>query len=224
MLTNIQSLALRKREVSLLVFAAAALYFQSATTTNLPATMQDTITLSLGILYEALPFVFLGVSISILIQAFISEKFFLRLLPKNSFFRRLTLSLFGMFLPVCECGNVPLSRGLMAKGLKPNEVLAFLFAAPIINPVTIYTTAQAFQGVPQVVIVRVAAALFIAKLVKENAPTKTMATASEISLTAIIASLSDFGPPVPSLGAAVHLSGAWKTIRRHRPRRGLPVG
>lgn len=133
--------------------------------TTLPVKLQDTLTLSLGILYEALPFVFLGVAIAVTVQIFIRQQTIFRLLPKQAWIRRPMLSLLGVFLPVCECGNVPLARGLIAKGLKPSEVLTFLFAAPIINPVTIYTTAQAFQFDNRVVVIRVVAAFIIAQLV-----------------------------------------------------------
>jgi len=49
-----------------------------------------------------------------------------------------------MFLPVCECGNVPLARGLVRRGFTVPESMVFLIAAPILNPVTIITTHQAF--------------------------------------------------------------------------------
>jgi uncharacterized membrane protein YraQ (UPF0718 family) len=132
---------------------------------QLPNALQDTVTLTLGILYEALPFVFLGVSISIAVQQYVSQDRLLKLLPSKSWLRRPLLSVCGTFLPVCECGNVPLARGLMAKGLRPAEVMTFLFAAPIINPVTIYTTSQAFPAEPMIVIVRVVAAFIIANAI-----------------------------------------------------------
>ena len=85
-------------------------------------------------------------------------------LPKNPFTRRLVLSFSGVFLPVCECGNVPLARGLMLRGLAPSDVMTFLFAAPIINPVTIITTVSAFSGF-SVVLPRILFALLIANVV-----------------------------------------------------------
>lgn len=132
---------------------------------TLPVKLLDTLTLTQGILYEALPFIFLGVGISVAIQQFIKKDLLFKFIPKSSWLRRPMLSVLGMFLPVCECGNVPLARGLIAKGLKPNEVLTFLFAAPIINPITIYTTMAAFQFDNRVVIIRVLAAFVIANIV-----------------------------------------------------------
>lgn len=150
-----------KRAALLLLSVALIVAIRVFTTIELHQTLQDTITLALGILYEAFPFLVLGVLISVTIQQFVSQRTILKLLPKKSFFRRPLLASIGVLLPVCECGNVPLARGLIMKGLKPHEVLTFLFAAPIINPVTIFTTLQAFPDA-RVTILRVVAAFFIA--------------------------------------------------------------
>ena len=47
--------------------------------------------------------------------------------------RTIGIALLGVLLPVCECGNVPLSRGLMMRGLTIPEAMTFLVAAPIVN-------------------------------------------------------------------------------------------
>jgi uncharacterized membrane protein YraQ (UPF0718 family) len=46
-------------------------------------------------------------------------------------------------LPVCECGNVPLARGLVVRGIAVPDAITFLLAAPILNPITIVVTYQA---------------------------------------------------------------------------------
>jgi len=147
------------------LFALFGLFVQSYTNISLPDKLQDTITLMLGIVYEALPFVIFGVLLSVFIGRYVGESVVHRVLPKKGWLRRPVLSLVGLFLPVCECGNIPLARGLIQKGLKPGEVLTFLFAAPIINPITIYTTSQAFSAEPEIVVIRVAAAFIIANFV-----------------------------------------------------------
>jgi uncharacterized membrane protein YraQ (UPF0718 family) len=158
-------LTTKQQRIVLSFVILAGLAFQTVYSLDIPNQIQDTITLALGILYEALPFVFLGVCISIVVQQYVSQDRLIKILPKKSWLRRPVLSMCGTFLPVCECGNVPLARGLMAKGLRPAEVMTFLFAAPIINPVTIYTTTQAFPADPSIVIVRVIAAFIIANLI-----------------------------------------------------------
>ncbi|MCA9324176.1 permease [Candidatus Saccharibacteria bacterium] len=130
----------------------------------MPAALQDTITISLGVLFEALPFVFLGITLSVFVQTYVRQGSLIKVLPKNKFLRRSILSISGSALPVCECGNVPLSRGLMAKGLQSQDVIVFLLAAPIINPITITTTIQAFPG-GYMTPLRIVGALFVANAV-----------------------------------------------------------
>ena len=83
---------------------------------NETATMlQDFLTITLSIVIEALPFVILGIIISSLIRRFLPPAKLTKILPRNPFWRRFTLSLAGLALPVCECGNVPVARSLLAR-------------------------------------------------------------------------------------------------------------
>ncbi|QHU89925.1 permease [Candidatus Saccharibacteria bacterium oral taxon 955] len=131
----------------------------------MPKQVQDFITLSLGVIIEALPFVMLGLFFSIIVRLWLPHDWLLKYLPKQPFLRRALISLLGVFMPVCECGNVPLARGLLAKGLTPAESLTFLLAAPILNPVTIITTQQAFSDDNTVLIARILGGFLIANLI-----------------------------------------------------------
>ncbi len=130
----------------------------------LPAAGRNLITLSVSVLVESLPFVFLGIGISIFVQIWLPDRVW-RLLPRRPGRRRVALSVLGVLFPVCECGNVPLARGLMLRGLGVGEVLTFLMAAPILNPVTIVTTYQAFGFSDGILAGRVIGAFVIANLV-----------------------------------------------------------
>jgi uncharacterized protein len=132
---------------------------------SLPTELQDLTTLALSIVVEALPFVILGALVSVIVRLFAPTQRILRLLPKRPLLRRLSISLFGTFMPVCECGNVPVARGLVIRGLSVAESTTFLLAAPIINPVTLLATSQAFRLDPSIVWIRMAGALLIANLV-----------------------------------------------------------
>ena len=66
-----------------------------------------------------------------------------------------------------------MARGLMLKGLSVGESMTFLFAAPILNPVTIITTQQAF-GWKGILFWRIAGGFLIANLIAGS----TAATAS----------------------------------------------
>jgi len=132
----------------------------------LPSRAQDFVTLTLSIVVEALPFVVLGALVSVAIRIWAPTDRLIRLLPKTPALRRLSVSLLGSFMPVCECGNVPVARGLMARGLTVSESTTFLLAAPIVNPVTLLATASAFGALdPSIVWVRLFGALLIANLV-----------------------------------------------------------
>lgn len=132
---------------------------------SLPNRMQDGLTLALSVLIEALPFVILGVVLSIVVQVWLPSDAVQRWLPKRAWARRAVLSLLGMFIPVCECGNVPFARGLMMRGLAPAEALTFLMAAPIVNPIVILTTHAAFGFDDGILIARLVGGYLIANLI-----------------------------------------------------------
>ena len=127
--------------------------------------LQDFLTFLISIVVEALPFVVLGIIISVAVQVWLPEGWLLRRLPKRRWVRQVTISLLGVFAPVCECGNVPLARGLLVQGLSASESLVFLLAAPVLNPVTIITTQQAFANDPVVLAGRMAGGFVIANVV-----------------------------------------------------------
>jgi uncharacterized membrane protein YraQ (UPF0718 family) len=142
----------------------------------------------LSIVVEAFPFVILGVSISTLIginffgwlktQVYkhsillfplyylyeFSGKFDSKL-NKNRIYSHIKVSLLGIFLPVCECGNIPVARRLLLGGFSVSQSITFLLAAPILNPVTFLTTLEAFNYDKSVVLIRMLAGFIIANLV-----------------------------------------------------------
>ncbi|WP_420064011.1 permease [Microbacterium bandirmense] len=131
----------------------------------LPTRAQDGLTLTLSVLIEALPWVILGVLLSIVVQVWLPSDAVQRWLPRNAWARRAVLSLLGMFIPVCECGNVPFARGLMMRGLAPAEALTFLIAAPIVNPIVILTTHAAFGWDGGILVARLVGGFLIANLI-----------------------------------------------------------
>lgn len=132
---------------------------------SIPNRLQDFITLSLSIFVEAFPFLVLGSILASLVNTYIKPQWLQRILPKQGWLRRGCLSLLGFAFPVCECGNVPLSRALMLNGLKPAESITFLLAAPVINPVTIWSTWAAFGYDGSIVVSRIAATFLIANII-----------------------------------------------------------
>jgi len=132
---------------------------------DLPTRAQDGLTLSISVLIESLPFVVLGVVLSIVVQVWIPPGMIERWMPRRAWARRAVLSLLGMLIPVCECGNVPFARGLMMRGFSVPETLTFLVAAPIVNPIVIITTHQAFGFSDGILVARLLGGYAIANLI-----------------------------------------------------------
>ena len=132
---------------------------------SLPTRAQDGLTLSISVLIESLPFVVLGVLLSIVVQVWVPPGVIERWMPQNAWGRRAVLSLLGMLIPVCECGNVPFARGLLMRGFSVPETLTFLIAAPIVNPIVIITTHQAFGFDDGILIARLLGGYAIANLI-----------------------------------------------------------
>ncbi|CAN5128672.1 permease [soil metagenome] len=147
--------------------AAAAAFFPwgKFLTFRLPDHLQDGLTIFFGILIEALPFVVLGVTVSILIQRFVTADRLQRFLPKSPLLAFPVVSLLGMVFPVCECGNQPVARQLMRQGMRPSHAITFLLGAPILNPIVMISTFVAFRYSPALVAARFILGFLVAVLV-----------------------------------------------------------
>jgi uncharacterized protein len=123
---------------------------------------QDWISIFLGILVEATPFLLLGVVVSAFVHVFVSEDTLLRFVPKNPLLSLIPALGVGMLMPVCECGNVAVARRFLAKGVPVSTCITFLLASPILNPVALFATAIAFRYQPEVVWLRGGIAFVVA--------------------------------------------------------------
>ena len=130
----------------------------------LPTRAQDGLTLALSVLIESLPFVILGVVLSIIVQVWVPPGAIERWMPRAPWARRAVLSLLGMFIPVCECGNVPFARGLLMRGFGVSDTLTFLVAAPIVNPIVIISTHAAFGFSDGILVARLIGGFLVANL------------------------------------------------------------
>jgi uncharacterized protein len=99
-----------------------------------------------SIAVEALPFVLLGALMSALIEVFVSDRAFERVSRLPLRLQVPGLALCGMAMPVCECGSVPVARRLILRGVHPGAGVAFMLAAPILNPVVLFSTWVAYSG------------------------------------------------------------------------------
>ncbi len=118
----------------------------------------------LGIFIEAVPFLLLGSLTSGLIETFVKADDILRFLPRNRLGATVGGAFLGLIFPVCECGVVPVTRRLFSKGLPVSMGIAFLLAAPFMNPIVFASTYIAF-GIGPVFIGRLVITIAVAVLV-----------------------------------------------------------
>lgn len=126
--------------------------------------VQNFVTIFLGIFIEAVPFLLAGTLVSGFLDVFVSEEQLRRLFPGRGIEAVVSGVLLGLFFPVCECGVVPVTRRLFQKGVPLSAGIAFLLAAPVMNPVVIASTWTAF-GFGRILLGRVFLAAGIAGLV-----------------------------------------------------------
>lgn len=121
----------------------------------------------LSVLLEGVPFILLGTLLSGLIDQFLPSKTMTRFLPRNAFLGICMSAGMGIFFPMCECGIVPVIRRLIAKGLPVSNAVAYMLAAPVVNPIVAVSTYAAFrgQGAAEFVALRLGLAFIVAVIV-----------------------------------------------------------
>ncbi len=101
--------------------------------------------LFLSIVLEGAPFIFFGTLISGFIDAYLPPGLIDRWLPKKRPLAVLMSALLGAIFPVCECAIVPVIRRLIRKGLPVSCAITYMLSAPIINPIVVISTYNAFN-------------------------------------------------------------------------------
>jgi uncharacterized membrane protein YraQ (UPF0718 family) len=109
---------------------------------------QTFVTIFLSLFIEAAPFLLAGSIVSGIIAVYVNQGMVERFIPSHPVLAALAGAGLGFVFPVCECGVVPVTRRLYGKGLPLPVGIAFLLAAPVINPVVIFSTYAAFGWGP----------------------------------------------------------------------------
>ena len=111
---------------------------------SVPDRVHTFTTIFLGIFIEAAPFLLAGALASGFVEVFVRPEALARLIPRHPVLGALAGAALGIVLPVCECGIVVVVRRLLAKGLPLRVGVAFLLAAPVVNPIVFASTLTAF--------------------------------------------------------------------------------
>ncbi|HEY7469190.1 MAG TPA: permease [Acidimicrobiia bacterium] len=122
-------------------------------------------TIFISLTFQAFPFLVMGVLISSCVAVFVPPSWYARALPRSEYLAVPAASAAGMVLPGCECSSVPVAGRLVDRGVPAAPALAFLLAAPAINPVVLVSTAVAFPGQPEMVFARLIASFITAVVV-----------------------------------------------------------
>ena len=125
----------------IVLLVVVALYSRGTLTGSFnPVVLRTWTTVFVAIVVQALPFLVLGVLVSGAITALVSPTMLERLLPRSPVLAVPSAALAGAALPGCECASVPIAGRLCARGVQPAAALAFMLAAPAVNPVVLVAT------------------------------------------------------------------------------------
>jgi uncharacterized membrane protein YraQ (UPF0718 family) len=120
------------------------------------------VTIFLALVFEAVPFLLGGVVISVAAGPAI-EKALATAALRQPVLGVAAGTSAGLALPMCDCGSRPLAHRLARAGHR-EFAIAFLVAAPVVNPIVIVTTWLAFRDA-DVVILRLLVTVLIAACV-----------------------------------------------------------
>ncbi|MBQ8892104.1 MAG: permease [Bacilli bacterium] len=98
----------------------------------------------ISIFFESLPFLLLGSFLSACIETYVSNETIAKIIPKNKILGSIVGVFLGFFLPACDCAVIPVSKRLLKKEVPINVAISFMLASPIINPVVLLSTYNAF--------------------------------------------------------------------------------
>ncbi len=126
--------------------------------------LQTWTTVFVSVMVQAMPFLVFGVILSAVIAVYVPRSFWAKALPRHPALAVPVASVAGVVLPGCECGSVPIAGSLIRRGVTPAAALAFLLAAPAINPIVLVSTAVAFPNNPEMVLARGVASLAVAMI------------------------------------------------------------
>lgn len=120
----------------------------------------------ISIFFESLPFLLLGSFISSIIETYVSNEQLAKLIPKNKILGSIIGVFLGFFLPACDCAVIPVSKRLIKKKIPINVAISFMLASPIINPVVLLSTYNAFYKTnPEIFWIRLLFGIIIALII-----------------------------------------------------------
>lgn len=117
----------------------------------------------LSLCLQLMPFLLLSAVLSSFLQLFVQDNFFQKI-SKNSLFALPLTLLSAFFLPICDCGLIPIWTRLCKKGVR-FEIGLFLFMSScVLNPLVLASTYFAYPEQKAMVLYRVVLGLILSLL------------------------------------------------------------
>lgn len=88
-------------------------------------------------LLESAPFLLSGILLAGLLRGMVGHRQLVRFLGGGGFLGAVRAWAFGIALPVCALGALPVARELRRAGLSTGTVLSFTIVAPVMNPISV---------------------------------------------------------------------------------------
>lgn len=140
----------------------SALFMSGKMLSNWYTLIQSISTIFLSILIEAIPFVLCGAIISSVIQLLIPSGWIVKKISEKKYSSFLFALIAGFFMPICDCGTVPIVSGLLKKESPLPQTMTFWLASSAVNPIVLISVYYAFPERPSLVFIRVIAGMLIA--------------------------------------------------------------
>jgi len=128
---------------------------------NVYSFLQSVVTIFLSILLEAVPFILFGAFISAGIQTIASTGWLIKKISEGKWYSFLIAAVAGFFMPICDCGMVPIISGLLKKDTPLPQTITFWLSSSAASPIVIISMLYAFPEQPHLAVIRIAAGIII---------------------------------------------------------------
>ena len=122
------------------VLGTADMGWEESPSWNVPRMAWGIVLNGSGVLLELLPYFLFGVLLGGFFTEFVSRRAIEKHMGQGGAKSIATATVAGCLVPICSCGIVPVLAGLVQTGLPLAPVIAFLIAAPMLNPATVSMT------------------------------------------------------------------------------------
>jgi uncharacterized membrane protein YraQ (UPF0718 family) len=110
-----------------------------------PSWIGDGSLIFLSLLVQGVPFLLAGALLGGVITALVPVQTLAGKWPSHPALSTLCGASCGLLLPACDCAVVPVVRRLVQRGIPLSAGVAYLLAAPVLNPICLLSTYLAFR-------------------------------------------------------------------------------